>query len=488
MPTIDEIAYIYNALPNASIIVSANAPHFTIVTANSAFLKSTHTVLSTLVGSNFFDQFPEETHEEAGVDKILKTFQQVLKLKQACQIKNYKYTYQSSEDERSTPLYWKINIYPLLDQFGEVEYIVQNLEDNTESKITHDKLLASELRLKNLAGVQKAVKHTLKSNNELYNYINKATNDAIYDWDIVQDHLEWGDAFSRIFGYTPHEGQFPIEKWSSMVHPDDIDATNESLTQLLNNKNKIHWAIQYRLKKANDEYAFVQENGYVLRNKEGVAIRMIGVLQDITQRMEHELKIKEHLERYNAVSKATSDTIWDYNLLSNEVIWNSDGKDIFGYKQAKSTYEWWREHVHPDDLQKIVAIIQKCKTLQQSRWTGEYRFRCADGKYKSILDRGFLIFDDQGVATRMIGAMQDITERVNYIQTIEQRNIRLRDIAWAQAHLVRPPLARIMGIVQLLSDEETNVNNDRKQLLSYLDVSAKELDEIVKNIIDKSRI
>lgn len=488
MPTIDEISYVYNALPTASIIVNANSPHFTIVAANSAFLESTRTVLSTFIGKNFFDHFLVESDSKTRSGKLLKAFERVLKLKQACEIKSYKYAYQSSAIDLNAPIYWRINIYPLFDQFGEIEYIVQSLEDVTESKITHEKLLASESRLKNLVDVQKAAKNALKSNNELYNYVNKATNDAIYDWDILQNHLEWGEAFSRIFGYPPHEGQFPIEKWGSMVHPEDIEATNESLTHLLNNKNKIHWAIEYRLKKANDEYAFVQENGYVLRNKEGVAIRMIGVLQDITQRMEHELKIKEHLERYNAVSKATSDTIWDYNLLTNEVIWNSDGKDIFGYKQAKSTYEWWREHVHPDDLPKIVAIIQRCKTVQQSRWTGEYRFRCADGKYKSILDRGFLIFDDQGVATRMIGAMQDITERVNYIQTIEQRNIRLRDIAWAQAHLVRPPLARIMGIVQLLSDEETNADDDRKQLLSYLDVSAKELDEIVKNIIDKSRI
>lgn len=368
MPTIDEITYVFNALPAASIIVRANAPYFTIAAVNSAFLKSTNSVLQELIGHNFFEQFPKKTNNEMGFGKIFKAFEQVLKSKQPYQIKNYKYSYQFAKSDHHPPTFWKIHVYPLLDQYGNVEYIVQSLEDDTESKKSHEKLLASESRLRSLVNVQKAAKNALKSNHELYNYINKATNDAIYDWDIIQDHLEWGEAFSRIFGYQTNEGQFPIEKWSSMVHPDDISATNESLTQLLNNKNKIHWAIEYRLKKANGEYAFVQENGYVLRSKEGVAIRMIGVLQDITQRVEHELK------------------------------------------------------------------------------------------------------------------------RVNYIHSIEQRNVRLRDIAWAQAHLVRPPLARIMGIVQLLSDEETSTDHDKKQLLSYLDISAKELDEIVKDIINKSRI
>lgn len=588
MPTIDEIAYIYNALPTASIILKANFPYFTIVTANTVFLSNTNTDLPAIMGKNFFDEFPAHTDE---IDNIEIALEHVLRFKKAYQIESYKYNHLTLTQQLPLPIFWKIDIYPLLDLDGEIEYIVQSWEDVTPIKegakreklakkrnfdlfnfspipmLAYDtltyKIVAAnnaaqknygytlqeflnlqlqvlwpgedlsnsifsrkDINLNNPSKItvrhirkdgtiiyvdiksqaisswgentriftaldvteSKLTEDALKSSNELYDYVNRATNDAIYDWDIVNNHLEWGEAFSRVFGYHKTGDSFPIEDWSLMLHLDDLEYTNSSLNQLLKDKEKINWAIEYRLKKANGEYAFVQENGYVLRDTAGNAIRMIGVLQDITQRMEHELKIKEHLERYNAVSKATSDTIWDYNLLTNEIIWNNDGKNVFGHRRTTDTYDWWKDQVHPDDLPQILAVFESCISRQQPRWIGEYRFKCRDGSYKAVLDRGFLIFDDNGKVIRMIGAMQDITERVNYIHTIEQRNLRLSDIAWAQAHLVRAPLARIIGIVQLLHDEKAKADTDEKKLLSYLDISAKELDEIVTGIINKSII
>jgi signal transduction histidine kinase len=122
----------------------------------------------------------------------------------------------------------------------------------------------------------------------------------------------------------------------------------------------------------------------------------------------------------------------------------------------------------------------------EARWKSEYRFRCEDGDYKFVFDRGFLLFDDDGNAVRMIGAMQDITEQMNYIQKIEEHNSRLKDIAWTQTHLVRGPLARIMGISSLLKLENKDPDA-RNQLLDYLEISANELDEVIKAIIEKSQ-
>ncbi|ACU02588.1 PAS domain-containing protein [Pedobacter heparinus] len=325
----------------------------------------------------------------------------------------------------------------------------------------------------------------LKSSNELYDYVNKATNDAIYDWDIITNNLEWGGAFFRIFGYLPDGEKFPIQRWIEMIHQSDIDPVTKSLREALREVTTTHWTAQYRFKRGDGSYAFIEENGYILRNNDGEAIRMIGVLRDITQRTQHELEIKEHLERYNAVSKATSDAIWDYDLLSQKVIWNNGVKEIFGYEQVEEVYQWWYDHVHPDDVLEITALVDACKSEKRSRWTAEYRFKCSDGNYKFVLDRGFLLFDDNGEAVRMIGAMQDITERINYIHTIETQNHRLRDIAWAQTHLVRAPLARIMGLVQLLREPGGYVT-DEDQLLSYLHDSATELDKVIKGIIERS--
>lgn len=209
--------------------------------------------------------------------------------------------------------------------------------------------------------------------------------------------------------------------------------------------------------------------------------------RDVTRRVLSELRNKEHLDRYNTVAKATSDTIWDYNMVTGEVNWNPNIQTLFGYDQPENKYEWWRDHVHPEDVERVADLIIDKISEKESIWNSEYRFRCADGTYKYVFDRGFLLFDDDGHPLRMIGSMQDVSEIRRYIQKIEQQNERLKDIAFAQSHTVRGPLARILGLVSLLKDSANDAEL-METLFNYLEKSASDLDEVVRNIISKSRL
>lgn len=77
-------------------------------------------------------------------------------------------------------------------------------------------------------------------------------------------------------------------------------------------------------------------------------------------------------------------------------------------------------------------------------------------------------------------------ERKNYIKSIEKRNTVLQEIAWIQSHEVRGPLARIMGFINLIKDNENLSVDEKNQLLNYLLISAEEFDAIVKKIISKT--
>ncbi len=86
----------------------------------------------------------------------------------------------------------------------------------------------------------------------------------------------------------------------------------------------------------------------------------------------------------------------------------------------------------------------------------------------------------------MIGSMQDMTEIYEYINTIKNRNARLKEIAWTQSHVVRAPLARIMAIIDLLNDREGLDVEAQSKLLGYIVTSAQELDEIIRKITEKT--
>jgi hypothetical protein len=86
-----------------------------------------------------------------------------------------------------------------------------------------------------------------------------------------------------------------------------------------------------------------------------------------------------------------------------------------------------------------------------------------------------------------IVAVNDITERLTYIQAIEDQNIKLREISWMQSHIIRAPLARIMGLIPLAVNENTSTV-ERKEIFEFLETSAHELDEVIRDITTKTAI
>lgn len=124
-------------------------------------------------------------------------------------------------------------------------------------------------------------------------------------------------------------------------------------------------------------------------------------------------EIKDSNERYDIVSKATSDTIWDWKIEEDKMIWNKGIENIFGYKQEQigESSNWWFENIHPEDSIKMSIKLYSFIEQKTEKWQDEYRFKCANGMYKYVLDRGFILKDESGKSVRMIGAIQDITKQ-----------------------------------------------------------------------------
>lgn len=124
-------------------------------------------------------------------------------------------------------------------------------------------------------------------------------------------------------------------------------------------------------------------------------------------------EIKESNERYDIVSKATSDTIWDWKIQEDKMTWNKGIEGVFGYKQDQigKSSEWWFENIHPEDSIKMSIKLYSFIEQKTEKWQDQYRFKCADGSYKYVLDRGFILKDENGKSVRMIGAIQDITKQ-----------------------------------------------------------------------------
>ena len=108
------------------------------------------------------------------------------------------------------------------------------------------------------------------------------------------------------------------------------------------------------------------------------------------------------------------------------MLYNDGIFKMFGYKasEIENVVDWWNEKLHPEDHLKVQRLLRNIFENGLQRFQFTYRFRCADGSYKYIFDRAFVLFDDEGKPGRMIGAMQDITyqkeEEIRIEKTIIQ--------------------------------------------------------------------
>jgi len=256
------------------------------------------------------------------------------------------------------------------------------------------------------------------------------------------------------------------------------DIEQENVMTFLDKEIKIH-------RKKNHQLAYV----HVVCNSLNFQAKQteLFLITDFTESIESEKKIQASAERFNVVSKATSDTIWDYNLTTNEMVWNRGIKGIFGHKDIinhTTSRDWWQKQIHPEDQQRVIDKMQRHLKDKVGRWHDDYRFRCGDGHYRYVLGRYFILFDESGLPLRVISAMEDVTKRKEYIHAIEEQNKRFKEIAWIQSHMVRAPLARILALVDLIRIDQPD--QDYQVILEYLTSSAKELDTVISNIAEKA--
>jgi len=163
-------------------------------------------------------------------------------------------------------------------------------------------------------------------------------------------------------------------------------------------------------------------------------------------------------ERFQLLARATNDVMWDRDLVAGGIWWNEGMWAQFGYLAAdSSSVDFWREHIHPDDRQRVIDTIDEAIDAGQSSWSAEYRFRKADDSYAAVLDRGSIVRASNMDAVRMVGAMMDITERKEMQERLAQANrvSSLGRIAASIAHEFNNVLMGIQPNLEVLRRRAT---------------------------------
>lgn len=174
--------------------------------------------------------------------------------------------------------------FPIINSDGEVIATIANyfLERKRDFGLELN-VLERAHRIVGIVMAKFSYLEKIRKDNERYEIVNKSTNEAIFDWDVQRDIFSWGDSLRRTFGHDYSHRTFRLADWVSLTHPEDRTIKDESLAEFMADPKKEAWNNQFRLKRADGTYAFVEEHAYMVRDFAGKPIRMIGVLRDQTE-------------------------------------------------------------------------------------------------------------------------------------------------------------------------------------------------------------
>ena len=112
---------------------------------------------------------------------------------------------------------------------------------------------------------------------------NRATFNAIWDWNLHTNALGWNENFEALFGYQAEEIEPGIESWTKRIHPEDLGRVKTGIHAAIDT-GQDHWFDQYRFRRKDGRYAEVEDRGYIARDVRGLPVRMIGAMRDISER------------------------------------------------------------------------------------------------------------------------------------------------------------------------------------------------------------
>ncbi|WP_179020118.1 PAS domain S-box protein [Winogradskyella forsetii] len=240
----------------------------------------------------------------------------------------------------------------------------------------------------------------------------KTGNIGIWDWDVLNNQLIWDETMFQIFGIEENEFQGTFESLEANIHPDDINMVKEIVQNALEDFSK--FSTEFRVVKDDKSIRYVTGEAIVIRDEiSGRPIRMIGTNRDITERKKAEQDILLANERFEKVTEATNDAIWDWDII-NDKFYRSDAIErFFGKKTRKSitSKDFWKDRFHEDDLSKIQKSVEEAiANPLTAKWKMDYKILNEDGDILYLIDQGVIIRNEKGEAVRMVGAMTDVTE------------------------------------------------------------------------------
>ncbi|MCF5715670.1 PAS domain-containing protein, partial [Pseudomonas tremae] len=275
---------------------------------------------------------------------------------------------------------------------------------------------------------------------ERYRLAAKATNDAIWDWDLKADYILWNDALEQAYGHPLATLDTSSDWWIAQIHPDDRARIYASIHAVIDG-NGTAWTDEYRFRRLDGSYADILDRGHVIRDAEGSAARMIGAMLDMSQMRKAEMALRRSEERSRTMLETieaafaiievrfdADDSPVDYRFIeANPAFERQAGVDLRGKWVTEFAPDlerfWFEAYGHVAKTGEPTSFENYAKAFE--RWFEVKAVRVGEPADRQIA----VMFSD-------VTARRDAEERLRTSEAISRENVERVQLALAAGAII----------------------------------------------------
>ena len=266
-----------------------------------------------------------------------------------------------------------------------------------------------------------------KKNDEVLRYharLLDSISDAVVSLDMNREIVSWNDACEKLFGFT--EAEVKGKRIPTLVTFEYPNTNNEAVFKQVYEEGSWKGEFNFIHPITNKKFNLLSSIN-LLRNRKAENIGFIITSSDITDRKIAEEKIRKSNERFEMIALATNDIIWDHDFNLNETWGNRKLYELHGIEVGKEkiNFEMFLNRIHPSERKAVQARMEAALAKKQEYLTEELQMMTAQGEYRVFYDRAFIKYDAKGEPVRILGAMQDITDR----EAIKKQILREKELS-----------------------------------------------------------
>ena len=274
---------------------------------------------------------------------------------------------------------------------------------------------------------RKRIEAELRSRQEMLEVAQKAARAVPWEWRNGADpeSMKWSPEMEAMFGLPPGGYDGTLAAWRKLLHPDDWGRVKSSIAHALAT-GEID--VEYRVTHADGKVRWLNQKGRTFLDADGRPVRSIGFMFDVTERHKVEDDLRSRQEMLELAQKSARAIAFEWKIGDGEGEnrWSSDLEAMYGFAPGTydGTFETWKKRLHPEDWPAIKEAVRHAQRTGEV--ASEYRVVHPDGSVHWLQARGRMFFDAAGSPTRMVGFMQDVTQRKQAEDELRKLELELR--------------------------------------------------------------